>query len=201
MVWQSAWNPLSKISFSNWCLRSDACVYVHVHTHTPTHPHTHTPVLKSSCICDHFSSAFWHSCRALLWWLITREDSALERQNQVEKLATGTMTRHQQQCISWKRPVWDLSKAPSLWTSSLDPGLRKAFHKTLLQQISFANVERKTQGMKFLMSHACETAEKQWIRSHLMYYVRRRQWHPTPLHLPGRSHGWRSLVGCSPWGR
>ena len=25
-------------------------------------------------------------------------------------------------------------------------------------------------------------------------------WHPTPVLLPGKSHGWRSLVGCSPWG-
>ena len=31
--------------------------------------------------------------------------------------------------------------------------------------------------------------------------IRRRQWHPTPVLLPGKSHGWRSLVGCSPWGR
>ena len=30
---------------------------------------------------------------------------------------------------------------------------------------------------------------------------RRRQWHPTPIFLPGKSHGQRSLVGCSPWGR
>ena len=29
---------------------------------------------------------------------------------------------------------------------------------------------------------------------------RRRQWHPTPVLLPGKSRGWRSLVGCSPWG-
>ena len=28
----------------------------------------------------------------------------------------------------------------------------------------------------------------------------KRQWHPTPVLLPGKSHGWRSLVGCSPWG-
>ena len=28
----------------------------------------------------------------------------------------------------------------------------------------------------------------------------RRKWHPTPVLLPGKSHGWRSLVGCSPWG-
>ena len=31
--------------------------------------------------------------------------------------------------------------------------------------------------------------------------IRRRQWHPTPVLLPGKSHGQRSLVGCSPWGR
>ena len=30
---------------------------------------------------------------------------------------------------------------------------------------------------------------------------RRRQWHPTPVLVPGKSHGRRSLVGCSPWGR
>jgi len=30
---------------------------------------------------------------------------------------------------------------------------------------------------------------------------RRRQWHPTPVLLPGKSPGRRSLVGCSPWGR
>ena len=29
----------------------------------------------------------------------------------------------------------------------------------------------------------------------------RRQWHPPPVLLPGESHGRRSLVGCSPWGR
>ena len=29
----------------------------------------------------------------------------------------------------------------------------------------------------------------------------RRQWQPTPVLLPGKSHGQRSLVGCSPWGR
>ena len=29
----------------------------------------------------------------------------------------------------------------------------------------------------------------------------RRQWHPTPVLLPGKSHGRRSLVGCCLWGR
>ena len=29
----------------------------------------------------------------------------------------------------------------------------------------------------------------------------RRQWQPAPVLSPGKSHGRRSLVGCSPWGR
>ena len=43
--------------------------------------------------------------------------------------------------------------------------------------------------------------------NHLSYsrfskpYNWRRPWHPTPVLLPGKSHGWRSVVGCSPWGR
>ena len=28
----------------------------------------------------------------------------------------------------------------------------------------------------------------------------RRQWQPTPVLLPGNSHGRKSLIGCSPWG-
>ena len=32
------------------------------------------------------------------------------------------------------------------------------------------------------------------------FMTRRRQWHPTPVLLPGKSHGWRNLVGCSPLG-
>ena len=30
--------------------------------------------------------------------------------------------------------------------------------------------------------------------------LRRRQWQPTPVPLPGKSHGQRSLVDCNPWG-
>ena len=41
-----------------------------------------------------------------------------------------------------------------------------------------------------------------WIWSGQHYHdLWRRQWHPTPVLLPRKSHGQRSLVGCSPWGR
>ena len=37
---------------------------------------------------------------------------------------------------------------------------------------------------------------------HLLHLPRRRQWQLTPvlLLLPGESHGWKSVVGSSPWG-
>ena len=55
-------------------------------------------------------------------------------------------------------------------------------------------------------------ARKQWVDLWLTQILvqgltlpnrstRRRQWHPTPVLLPGKSHGQRSLVGCSPWDR
>ena len=31
-------------------------------------------------------------------------------------------------------------------------------------------------------------------------FPRRRKWQPTPVLLPGKSYGWGSLVGYSPWG-
>ena len=39
------------------------------------------------------------------------------------------------------------------------------------------------------------------ILTHIYMEFRwRRKWHPTPVFLPGESCGWRSLVGCCPWG-
>ena len=48
-----------------------------------------------------------------------------------------------------------------------------------------------------------EEPSRLWSRTQLKQlsmHGQRRQWHPTPVLLPGKSHGQRSLVGCSPWG-
>ena len=37
-----------------------------------------------------------------------------------------------------------------------------------------------------------------WVK-HLYNSLRRREWQLTLVLLPGKSHGWRSLVGCSSW--
>ena len=39
-----------------------------------------------------------------------------------------------------------------------------------------------------------------WVQSLGWDDLWRRKWNPTPVFLPGKSHGWKSLVGYSPWG-
>jgi len=46
-----------------------------------------------------------------------------------------------------------------------------------------------------------EVAKTLDIHTYIYILPGRRQWHPTPVLLPGKSHGRRSLGGCSPWGR
>ena len=53
-----------------------------------------------------------------------------------------------------------------------------------------------------------EVADYSFLKKYLFLFIYlailglgRKQWHPTLVLLPGKSHGQRSLVGCSPWGR
>ena len=43
--------------------------------------------------------------------------------------------------------------------------------------------------------------QETWVQSLGWEEPWRREWQPTPVFLPGESHGQRSLVGYSPWGR
>ena len=52
----------------------------------------------------------------------------------------------------------------------------------------------------YILSPACHLSFY-FVCGIFFHYSRRRQWHPTPVLLPGKSHRQRSLVGCSPWGR
>ena len=46
-----------------------------------------------------------------------------------------------------------------------------------------------------------KTNQEKGEKANKQYHYWRRQWHPTLVLSPGKSHGRRSLVGCSPWGR
>ena len=43
--------------------------------------------------------------------------------------------------------------------------------------------------------------QQKWVRSLVRKIPWRRKWQPTPVFLPGKSHGQRSLEACSPWDR
>ena len=47
--------------------------------------------------------------------------------------------------------------------------------------------------------YICVYIYVQWININVYMLMWRRQWQPTPVLLPGKSQGQRSLVGCSPW--
>ena len=46
-----------------------------------------------------------------------------------------------------------------------------------------------------------EGVHLRWLISTFSMLCMEKEWQPTPVSLPGKSHGQRSLVGCSPWGR
>ena len=78
------------------------------------------------------------------------------------------------------------------------PGIKPRF--PALQQILYHLGHQRISSVQFshrVVSDSLQPHESQYARP--PYW--RRQWHPTPVLLPGKSHGRRSLVGCSPWGR
>ena len=46
----------------------------------------------------------------------------------------------------------------------------------------------------------CRRLKRQWFNPWVGKIPWRREWQPTPVFLPGKSHGQRSLAGYSPWG-
>ena len=52
-----------------------------------------------------------------------------------------------------------------------------------------------------LRNWACECPVSAAVVMNYIYIIGEGNWHPTPVLLPGKSHGWRSLEGYSPWGR
>ena len=86
---------------------------------------------------------------------------------------------------SWKMMPWKCSTQYASKFGKLCSG-----HRTGKGQFS-------SQSQRKAMPRNIQTTA-QLHSSHML--ARRRQWHPTPVLLHGKSHGQRSLVGCSPWG-
>ena len=76
-------------------------------------------------------------------------------------------------------------------------GLNLHFLSTLTWKIPWMEEPGGLQSMGSLrVGH--DWATSIWLFTFMHW---RRKWHPTPVLLPGKSHGWRSPVGCRLWGR
>ena len=107
------------------------------------------------------------------------------------------------QCTSLKHPV-----------SCIKPGLAIHFIYIIHVSMSFSQIippspsptESKrlfSTSVSLLLSRTqsyCYHLSKFHIYALIYCIGQRRQWHPTPVLLPGKCHGRKSLVGYSPWG-
>ena len=87
------------------------------------------------------------------------------------------------------------------WSFSLNEGFKHTQHRNALTKAEGDRAERQPglyKGSRRWELHQSQDANTFHAPSCQLW---RRQWHPIPVLLPGKSHGWRSLVGCSPWGR
>ena len=87
------------------------------------------------------------------------------------------------QCRRYRFDPW-VGKIP--WRMKGNPLQYSCMENPVDREAWWATVHEITKSRTLLSNHTT---------------TRRRQWHPTLVLLPGKSHGWRSLVGCSPWGR
>ena len=103
-------------------------------------------------------------------------------------LFTIARTRKQSRCPStdeWVKKLW------YIYTME---------HYSALKRNAFESVLMKWMSLQPIIQS--EVSQKEESKYHTLTHTSwRRQWHPTPVLLPGKSHGQRSLVGYSPWGR
>ena len=127
--------------------------------------------------------------------------------NMLSRLAIAFLPRSKHHLISWLQSppavILESKKIKSLTVSSFYPSvchkvmgpdaLILLFECWVLSQLFHSPLSPLSRGslvpLRFLPLW--------WYHLHIW----RRKWQPTPVSLPGKSHGWRSLVGCSPWGR
>ena len=76
--------------------------------------------------------------------------------------------------------------------SLLSKGLSRVFSSTIIRKLQFLSAQPSL----WSNSHI-----RTWLLEKPQLCLWRRKWQPTPVLLPRKFHGWRSLVGYSPWGR
>ena len=83
---------------------------------------------------------------------------------------------------------------PKYWNFSFSFSPSNEYSGLISFRIYWLDLLAVQETLKSLLQPHCSEAPFLWCSA----FFRRRQWQPTPVFLPGKSHGWRSLVGCSP---
>ena len=87
-----------------------------------------------------------------------------------------------------------------LWTFILPQACPKSSWASKMYSYHIKSV--LSQQHTFKLNGQCFSVLPSFLFSRIFTtFYQRRQWHPTPVLLPGKSRGRRSLVGCSLWGR
>ena len=78
--------------------------------------------------------------------------------------------------------------------------VRRPLHKGKIYPFEYRVLGIARRDKKVFLSDQCKEIEENNRMGKTRDLFQRRQWQPIPVLLPGKSHGQRSLVGCSPWG-
>ena len=83
----------------------------------------------------------------------------------------------------------------------LSPFLRSFYYKGVLNCVEIfpVSIEIIRASLAAQMVKCLPTMRETWVRSLGREDLLEKEWQPTPVLLPGESHGGRSLVGHSPW--
>ena len=119
----------------------------------------------------------------------------LEVHNIVQEVMTKTIPKKKK----WNKAKWLFEEALQITEKR-----REAKGKGEREKYTHLNAELQRiarRDKQAFLSEQCKEIEENSRIGKTRGLFWRRQWQPTPVLLPGKSHGWRSLVGCSPWGR
>ena len=130
--------------------------------------------------------------------------------------SSNTSATWGEELTHWKKPwCWERLRAEEGdgrrwdgWVSLQSKGLSRVFSNTTVQKHQFFGAQLSSVQLSYpYMTNGKTIALTRrtfvWkvMSMLLIYYLgRRMRWHTTPILLPRKSHGRRSLVGCSPWG-
>ena len=103
-----------------------------------------------------------------------------------------TRARHKRRKLDWTKKTNKQTKKQKQKKPQQTSNTRKIPKKRNARKTKPTRMQLKK---RIIISHA----KTSHLNLTINYFVRR-QWQPTPVLLPGKSHGQRSLVGSSPWG-